>query len=279
MALYFIGDLQSCCAPFKSLLRKIDFNPSSDELILLGDMINRGPQTLETLDTIIQYDGAIQCLLGNHDIHFLGVAYNLRRELRLDTLSPILSSPKRQSYVDWMRQQRMAIHTNDWLAVHAGVAPEWTLEETLSYAHEVEEILRSSQVKDFLQNLFSDTPDTWSHTLTGTDRLRFIVNALTRIRFCHMDGKLDMACKKGMSFAPSHLTPWFNMPSRKTKNTPIAFGHWSTLESVFPAKNVMALDTGCLWGEKLTAAKIENRQPPTIIQVSCKGLGIEPFSS
>ncbi|MGL4667971.1 MAG: symmetrical bis(5'-nucleosyl)-tetraphosphatase [Saezia sp.] len=277
MALYFIGDLQSCCTPFESLLRKIDFSPSRDELVLLGDMINRGPQTLETLDTIMQYDGAIRCLLGNHDLHFLSVAYGLRKELPQDTLTPLLNSPKKEHYINWIRHQPMALYIQDWLLVHAGVLPQWTLANTLAHAKEVETILRSANAKEFVREVFGNQPDYWDNALTGIDRLRVIVNALTRIRFCYADGRLDMGYKKGMINAPEHLIPWFNMPNRQTQDTKIAFGHWSTLENIFPAPNVMALDTGCLWGGKLTAAKIQENQPVDIIQVSCGNVGISPL--
>ena len=272
MALYFIGDLHSCCTSFKALLERVDFSPSRDEAVLLGDMINRGPQTLETLETIMQYDGAIHGLLGNHEIHFLAVACNLRKERLHDTIAPILNSSKRAFYVDWIRQQHMALYQDNWLAVHAGVAPQWTLQETLAYAQEVETILRSADIGAFLQEIFGNQPDRWDEQLTGIDRLRVIVNALTRIRFCTADGRMDMSYNKGVTRAPEHLTPWFNMPERKAENTNIVFGHWAMLEDIFPAPQLMALDTGCFWKGVLTAARVQDSQPPEIIQVLSTGV-------
>ena len=277
MALYFIGDLHSCCTPFKSLLEKIDFSPSKDEIILLGDIINRGHETLETFETILQYDGAIRSLLGNHETHFLAVAYGLRQERPLDTIAPLLTSAKKEHFVDWLRHQYMAIYTHDWLAVHAGVLPEWTLQDTLAYAQEVETVLRSNDIKDFLRDIFGDQPDHWDPQLTGIKRLRVIVNALTRIRFCYADGRLNMTYKKGIANAPKNLIPWFDMPDRKTKDTQIVFGHWTLLNDIHPASNVMALDTSCFWGGKLTAARIQKTQPVKIIQVQCESIDITPY--
>lgn len=274
MALYFIGDLHSCCTPFKALLKKIDFSPSRDEAILLGDMINRGPQTLETLDTIMQYGGAMRCLLGNHEFHLLAVAYGVRQERPHDTIAPVLNSPEKERYIDWIRQQHMALYTHDWLAVHAGVAPQWTLEDTLAHAQEVEAVLRSADIEDFLCDVFGNQPDLWDDGLTGINRMRVIVNALTRIRFCHADGRLDMSYNKGMVGAPEYLTPWFDMPNRQTQNTNVVFGHWTLLEEIFPAPHVMALDTGCFWKGTLSAARVRKNQPPEIIQVFSKGVDI-----
>lgn len=276
MALYLIGDIQSCYTPFKQLLQKIDFSPSRDELILLGDMINRGTETLETVEAILQLDGAVKCLLGNHDIHFLSVAYGLRAPRPHDTLNPLLQSAKKDFYVSWFRQQHLALDMQGWLMVHAGVLPQWSKENTLAYAKEIEDIIRSPDIKAFLQDIFGDQPNHWTDDLQGMDRLRIIVNTLTRIRFCYADGRLDMNYKKGLLGAPKELVPWFKLPHRLTANIPIAFGHWSMLEEIQPAPNLLALDTGCLWGGKLSAAQIHNGKVVQITQVACEK-GISPI--
>lgn len=276
MALYLIGDIQSCYTPFKQLLQKIDFSPSRDELILLGDMINRGTQTLETVEAILQLDDAVKCLLGNHDIHFLSVAYGLRSPRPHDTLNPLLQSAKKDFYINWFRQQHLALDIQGWLMVHAGVLPQWSKENTLAYAKEIEEIIRGPDVKAFLQDIFGDQPDHWTDDLQGMDRLRIIVNTLTRIRFCYADSRLDMNYKRGLLEAPKELIPWFKLPHRLTANIPIAFGHWSTLEEIQPSPNLLALDTGCLWGGKLSAAQIDNGKIVQIIQVACEK-GISPI--
>lgn len=276
MALYLIGDIHSCCTPFKQLLQKIDFSPSRDELILLGDTINRGKETLETVEAILQLGGAVKCILGNHEIHFLSVAYGLRRLHPHDTLLPLLQSAKKDLYVNWLRQQHLALDIEGWLAVHAGVLPQWSKENTLVYAKEIEDIIRGPDIKGFLQEIFGDQPDLWRDDLKGIDRLRIIMNTLARIRFCYVNSRLDLNYKKGISGAPKGLVPWFQLPNRQTENIPIAFGHWSMLDELYPAPNLLALDTGCLWGGKLSAAQICNGQVVEIVQVDCKK-GIAPI--
>ncbi|CAK7057654.1 symmetrical bis(5'-nucleosyl)-tetraphosphatase [Saezia sanguinis] len=288
MALYLIGDLQGCYQPFQQLLKLIDFSPSRDHLILLGDIVNRGPQSLETLEAVVQLGNAVTSLIGNHDTHLMGVAYGVRKVRRHDTLTPLLKSPYLWYYIDWLRHQHMALYQHGWLMVHAGVVPQWDLPQTLAYAHEVEAVLRSSDIKAFMQELFGNEPDRWSDTLTGIDRLRFIVNALTRIRFCKADGTLNFTIKGQATSPVPDLMPWFEVPGRKTENTPIAFGHWSVL-GLINRPNLLALDTGCLWGGQLSAARIDTAgtapavtdtdtcAPVTISQVMCSQ-SVDPFS-
>lgn len=283
MALYLIGDLQGCSCAFKHLLQKIDFSPSRDHLILLGDLVNRGPDSKGTLDTIIALDGAVTCVLGNHDIHLLGTAYGIRKVKRFDTISDIVDSPKKQFYIDWLRQQHMALYQYGWLMVHAGVAPQWSLEQTLVCAHEMENVLRAPDLGRFIHELFGNTPNCWSTKLKGFERIRFTCNTLTRARFCYKDGTLNFSEKSAPSQAPAGLTPWFDMPQRQTASTPIAFGHWSTLGFTDERPNLLALDTGCLWGGQLTAAEISaapemSGHPPTrLIQIQCEQ-SLDPFS-
>lgn len=283
MACYLIGDLQGCCQPFLDLLDRISFSPSRDHLILLGDMVNRGPQSLQTLNIIMQLDNAVTCLLGNHDMHLIGVAYGARQQSRHDTLSEILNSPNRWRYIDWLRQQHLALYQHGWLMVHAGVVPQWDIEQTLACALEVEEALRSPDIGRLINELFGNTPDQWSNSLKGSKRLRFILNTLTRTRFCSASGRLDFKLRNITKSPTPDLMPWFEVPGRRTADTPIAFGHWSVMGLV-QRPNLLGLDTGCLWGGQLTAACIDDSKSATIpdaestpiLQVTCP-LALDPY--
>jgi bis(5'-nucleosyl)-tetraphosphatase (symmetrical) len=262
MALYFIGDLQGCHEPLQRLLQRIDFSPSRDTLYLLGDLVNRGPDSLAVLRTVMQLGDAAQSLLGNHDLHLLTVGYGLRQQHKGDTLDAILQAPDRDALLDWVRHRSMALHVKGWLVVHAGVLPQWSTSRTLALAAEVEQALRGAQVIDFLSNMYGNTPASWDDSLTGHDRLRVIVNVLTRLRFCTPQGAMELKAKGSATAAPAGYLPWFDVPGRLTSDTPIAFGHWSTVGLDAPERppvmrhNTLALDTGCVWGNCLTAAKL-----------------------
>ena len=265
---YLIGDLQGCCDAFERLLRRLDFSPSRDRLWLLGDLVNRGPESLATLRRLSGLGGAATCLLGNHDLHLLAVARGVRPAHRHDTLAPILQAPDRQALLDWLRHQRLAVFEAGWLMVHAGVVPQWSRDDALAAAAEVEAVLRSPALPDFLQAMYGNEPARWSPDLTGTDRLRFTVNVLTRLRFCTADGTMDFKTKDGAGAAPAGFMPWFDVPGRRTADTPIAFGHWSTL-GLLNQPTLLGLDTGCIWGGQLTAARVDGAERE-IIQVDCK---------
>lgn len=265
---YLIGDLQGCCDAFERLLQRLDFSASRDRLWLLGDLVNRGPQSLATLRKLIALDGAATCLLGNHDLHLLAAAHGVRHTHRGDTLDDILGAPDREALLDWLRHQRMATFETGWLMVHAGVAPAWTQADTLALAAEVEAVLRGPDLPGFLHEMYGNEPARWSDALTGTDRLRFTVNALTRLRFCSADGTMDFKTKDGAGAAPAGFMPWFDVPGRQTAGTPIAFGHWSTL-GLLDRPGLLGLDTGCVWGGQLTAARILGSSHE-IIQIACE---------
>ena len=265
--IYLIGDLQGCCDAFERLLATLDFSPSRDRLYVLGDLVNRGPCSLRTLERLAGFGASATCLLGNHDLHLLAVAHGVRRAHRSDTLDEILASPRRAHWLDWLRQCRLAVHEHGWLMVHAGVAPSWTAAQTLALATEVEAMLRSPDLPAFLQVMYGNEPARWDDALVGTDRWRFVVNVLTRIRFCQADGTLDFQLKESAEAAPPHLMPWFDVPGRATGDTPIAFGHWSTLGRLERA-DVLPLDTGCVWGGRLTAARIDGGRRE-LIDVPC----------
>lgn len=265
---YLIGDLQGCCDALDRLLAKVGFTPSRDHAYVLGDLINRGPSSLKTLRRLQALGGSATCLLGNHDLHFLAVAHGVRQAGRGDTLADLLDAPDRAGLVDWLRQQRMAVHARGWLMVHAGVVPQWDLATTLQLAAEVEARLAADDLHEFLQVMYGNQPRRWDARLAGHDRLRFAVNVLTRIRFVDADGTLDFATKDGSAEAPPGLYPWFDAPGRQTANVPIAFGHWSTLGLVNrPA--LLALDTGCVWGGQLTAVRLDG-DSREVIQVECE---------
>ncbi|MBA3059451.1 MAG: symmetrical bis(5'-nucleosyl)-tetraphosphatase [Gammaproteobacteria bacterium] len=276
MALYLIGDVQGCNSALQRLLDKISFSPSRDTLFLLGDLVNRGPDSAGVLRRLMGYGAAAQCLLGNHDLHLLAVAHGGRKPGRKDTLQDILEAPDRQAMLDWLRWQRMAILEqvagHEVLMVHAGVLPSWTATQTMALAKEVESVLRSPALGGFLQQMYGNQPDHWDETLTGTDRLRVIVNALTRLRFCTPTGHMDYAVTGGVDAAPPGYLPWFEVPERQTSGVMLAFGHWSTL-GWLGRPDVLSLDTGCVWGGALSALQLESvngQLQQALVQVQCQ---------
>ncbi len=265
---YLVGDIQGCCGALDALLDRIAFSPSRDRLTVLGDLVNRGPQSLATLQRLRGLGSAANCLLGNHDLHLLAVAHGVRKAHRSDTLADILESPERAAWVDWLRQRRMAVFDDGWLAVHAGVVPQWDLATALQLAAEVEQHLRGDDLHDFLTVMYGNEPARWDASLSGHARLRFAVNVLTRIRFVAADGTLELRTKDAAAGAPAGHTAWFDAPHRLTAGVPIAFGHWSTL-GLLQRPDLLSLDTGCVWGGRLTAARIDGGRSE-IIQVECE---------
>jgi bis(5'-nucleosyl)-tetraphosphatase (symmetrical) len=255
MALYLIGDLQGCNEPLGRLLDTLDFSPSRDTLYLLGDLVNRGPDSLGVLRRLMALGDAARCLLGNHDLHLLAIAHGVRKPHRSDTMGDILRATDRSALLDWLRQRPIALQAHGWLMVHAGVLPSWDAAQTMALAGEVEAVLRGPDWVAFLQGMYGDQPDRWREDLAGAERLRVIVNALTRLRFCSAPGQMEFATKNAAVTAPPGFMPWFDVPGRRTAGTPVAFGHWSTLKRV-PRGDVLALDTGCVWGGCLTAARL-----------------------
>lgn len=266
---YLIGDLQGCCDAFERLLERVDFSPSRDRLYLLGDLANRGPATLATLRRLIGLGDAATCLLGNHDLHLLAVAHGTRKPSKGDTLDDVLEAADRPAIVDWLRHQRLAVHEHGWLMVHAGVVPQWDLATTLALAGEIEARLQAPDLADFLAVMYGNDPSRWNDGLRGDDRLRFAVNVLTRMRFCSADGTLDLKTKDGQGDPPPGMHRWFEAPGRRTAGQPIAFGHWSTLGLV-DRPDLLALDTGCVWGGRLSAMRIgPTGHREGLVQVDC----------
>lgn len=269
MALYMIGDVQGCDDALGQLLEKIGFSRSRDTLYLLGDLVNRGPQSLGVLRRMMALEGSAHCLLGNHDLHLLATARGVRKPHRSDTLGDILNAPERSALLDWLRARPMALFEHGWLMVHAGVLPQWDVHQTLALANELEKVLRSPEWTDFLPHMYGNAPAQWNDELRGHDRLRVVVNALTRLRFCSAQGVMEFETKDSAGAAPSGFMPWFDVPERRTASVPVAFGHWSTLKGAGP-EGVLPLDTGCVWGGCLTAARIgDSAGAVELIQVQC----------
>lgn len=255
MAHYWVGDIQGCDQPLGLLLEMIDFSPSRDQLVVLGDLINRGPSSLSVIRRLMALEGSVQCVLGNHDLHGLAVSCGIRKTGHLDTLDELLQASDRCVCMAWLRQQSMALWSSGVLSVHAGVLPSWTVSQTLALAREVEDVLRGPDWHEFMGQMYGNTPSAWDEDLKGFDRLRVVVNALTRLRFCTPEGEMEFHTKEAAASAPDGHLPWFDVPGRRTAGTTIAFGHWSTLRQAERA-DVWALDTGCVWGGSLSAMRL-----------------------
>ena len=260
MATYVIGDLQGCYDEFRALLDKLQFDPDQDQLWLCGDLVNRGPKSLDCLRFVRTIEHSVISVLGNHDLHLLAVSENAgsSRDAGLQTL---LDAPDANELIDWLRHRPLLHYDNelDYCLVHAGIYPRWTLSEARQYASELETVLRSDQYHDFFKHMYGDQPALWSEQLEGWDRLRFICNAFTRMRFCRSDGSLELSVKGSPDSPPPGCSPWFRFPQRTAIETTIFFGHWSTL-GLRVESNIHALDTGCVWGGQLIAYEIG--QPP-----------------
>lgn len=270
MGLYLIGDVQGCDAALQELLAKIAFSPSRDHLFLLGDLVNRGPDSAAVLRRAMGYGDAVTCLLGNHDLSLLAVAHGQRPPHRNDTLDEVLLAPDREALLEWLRWQRMAVRAHGLLMVHGGVLPQWDAAQTLSLAREVETALRGRDLVDFLARMYGNEPDRWDDGLAGADRLRVIVNALTRLRFCTPAGVMDLRASGRPEQPPAGMLPWFDVPGRRTADVTIAFGHWSTLGHLRRA-DIIAMDTGCVWGGCLSALRLDPQGGAhELIQVECE---------
>lgn len=278
MAIYLVGDIQGCADPLARLLQRIDFSPSRDTLYVLGDLVNRGPDSATVLRRLRALRGAAHCLLGNHDLHLLAVAQGLRKAHRNDTLHDLLGAQDGAELLQWLRNQSMAMHLQhhgrSLLMVHAGVLPQWTCDKTMALAAEVEDVLRGPDCAAFLATMYSNEPDHWDDRLRGHDRLRVIVNALTRLRFCDAHGRMEFNTKEGLAATPAGYTPWFDTPGRRTAQDTVAFGHWSTL-GWLGRQDVFSLDSGCVWGGCLSALRLEapdaqGRLNHTLLKVPCE---------
>jgi len=267
MATYAIGDVQGCFASLKGLLELIAFDPQRDRLWFVGDLVNRGPDSLATLRFVKSLgDGAV-CVLGNHDLHLVAVAAGCSGLREQDTLQDTLDAPDAAELIDWLRTRPLMHAENGYAMVHAGLLPSWTVPLALELAHEVEQKLRAPGYDSVLARMYGNEPDRWKDALRGEERRRVIINAMTRMRVCTVKGVMRLRYKGDANDLPPGVVPWFAVPGRASQATPIIFGHWSALDLVLEP-NVIGLDTGCLWGRKLSALRLEDRR---LFQFSCPG--------
>ena len=265
LPVFVIGDLQGCRGELDLLLDRIEAKAPRARLVFVGDLVNRGPDSLGCLRRIRAMADRAQIVLGNHDLHLLAVANGIRPRGRSDTLEALLAAPDLHDLLQWLRQQPLSLMAEGHLIVHAGVLPQWTTEQTLALADELSTVLRGSDWLDFLAQMYGNEPAQWHDDLQGADRLRCIVNALTRLRFCTVQGEMEFTSKEGPEKPPAGYMPWFDVPERLTQETPIVFGHWSTLGLIL-RPNIIGLDTGCVWGGKLSALRLSDRK---LVQVDC----------
>lgn len=265
MATYAIGDLQGCFTAFQRLIDLIQFDPSHDKLWLVGDIVNRGPDSLSLLRYIRQAGNAMVMVLGNHDLHLLMVAAGVAKNHPSDTIQPILDAPDRDELLHWLRQQKLFHTAGEYAMVHAGLLPCWTISQAEQLAREVEQALRQDNDQQLFALIYGNEPNYWQDEWTGPVRLRVIINAMTRMRICTADGKMNLAFKGDPQSTPAGYLPWFSLPERASQQYTIICGHWSAL-GLYIADNVIALDTGCVWGRQLTAIRLEDRQ---VFQLSC----------
>ena len=264
MATYVVGDIQGCLQPLKCLLKRVQFNPDRDVLWSVGDIVNRGPKCLKTLRWFYERRDNIVMVLGNHDLHLLAVAAGARKPARSDTLDKILAAEDRNTLIEWLHHRPLIHQEYGYTMVHAGIPPQWSVEEAAGYAREVEQVLQSPNCVDFLRDMYGNEPAVWSDDLTGTARLRVITNYLTRMRYCTKKGKLDLF-SKGPSPDPQALkaaginkvSAWFSHQQRKSANDKILFGHWASLQGHTDTPNAIGLDTGCVWGGSLSLYALE----------------------
>jgi bis(5'-nucleosyl)-tetraphosphatase (symmetrical) len=275
--MYLIGDIQGCDSALERLTRTIDFSPSRDTLFLLGDLVNRGPESAAVLRRLMGYEGAARCLLGNHDLHLLALSYGVRKPGRKDTVTELLRGSDAPALLHWLHQQPLAmletVGEKPLLMVHAGVLPAWTAIKTIALAAEVEAALQSDDARGFFTQMYGNGPNQWSENLQGAERLRVIVNALTRMRFVTPAGQMEFEHSGGLSKAPEGHVPWFAAPERQTQGDVVAFGHWSSL-GWLGRPDLFSLDSGCVWGGCLSALRVSaanaGGMDTELIQVKCE---------
>lgn len=269
MAVYAIGDVQGCFSELEQLLKKIRFNSNSDRLWFVGDLVNRGPQSLETVQFVQSLNERAQCVLGNHDIHLIACYTGAQTCKPTSSLKQILDHTDVDNIVDWMRNIPLLHHDAElnWTMVHAGLLPQWDLNLAQQCAQEVEQQLRANNYADFIAQAYGNTPSKWETSLNDRDRWRVIINAFTRLRLCDREGNMDFDHKGELGAQAEHLHAWFDLP-RQSENLNIVFGHWSAL-GLKHTDNLLGLDTGCLWGAALTAARLDCDEP-IIYSVDCE---------
>ena len=268
MSIYAIGDVQGCYDQLRRLIDQLEFDPSRDTLWFVGDLVNRGPQSAETARFVRSLGERAVTVLGNHDLHLLVVAAGVRKPHRGDTLEGILRAHDRDELLDWLRSRKMMHAEAGYAMVHAGLLPQWSIEQALTLAREVEQALAGPVSIELLRHMYGNTPTAWNEALTGIERLRVIVNAMTRLRLCDAAGHMEFSHKTGPVNAPAGFMPWFDVPGRRSAGTPIICGHWAAL-GLLLRENVLGLDSGCVWGRQLSAIRLEDR---SLYQCECRAL-------
>jgi bis(5'-nucleosyl)-tetraphosphatase (symmetrical) len=266
MATYAIGDLQGCFDPLQQLLDATGFRESTDRLWLVGDLVNRGPQSLEILRFVKSLGDRAVCVLGNHDLHLLMVAEGQAKQHGKDTLEAVLAAPDRDELLTWLRAQPLMHVEGEYAMVHAGLLPSWSIARALELARETERALQGSDWRRLMANMYGNRPDRWDDSLKGDDRMRVIINAMTRMRICTEDGRMEFDYKGALDEIPRGYLPWFEVRGRKSADMTVICGHWSAI-GLLAQENLLALDSGCLWGRRLSAVRLEDRK---IFQVSCR---------
>lgn len=268
MAIYAIGDIQGCYTEFRRLLDVINFDPARDQLWLAGDLVNRGPHSLETLRFVKGLADAAVTVLGNHDLHLIATVASLAKSGKKDTLGPILRASDCDELIDWLRRQKLFHCADGYNMLHAGLPPQWDLALTQQLASEAEQAIGGDDYQSFFRSMYGNKPTLWQEDLSKTERLRFAVNCFTRLRYCSIDGELDFGQKGTPGTQPAHLLPWYAVPGRKSRDLRIIFGHWSTL-GFYQGDNVISIDTGCLWGGQLTAVRLDGELQR--VSIDCLG--------
>lgn len=268
MAVWAIGDVQGCYQPLERLLERIRFDRSRDILWFTGDLVNRGPDSLRVLRFVRGLGDRAITVLGNHDLHLLAIDAG-QPARRRDTFDEVLHAPDRRVLIDWLRHQPLLHHDHGlgYTMVHAGLLPGWTLDDAARLAAEAGAVLKDARLNDFVAHMYGDLPDRWSENLYGHDRVRVIVNAFTRLRYCDLDGGMDLHQKGAPGSQPADLLPWFAVPKRRTRDLRVVFGHWSTLGR-YTDHGVIGLDSGCVWGVELTAVRLDTHAPE-FVAVPC----------
>ncbi|WKJ90795.1 symmetrical bis(5'-nucleosyl)-tetraphosphatase [Methylomonas montana] len=267
MAIYAIGDIQGCYDELRRLLDLVKFDPDQDQLWLAGDLVNRGPKSLETLRFVKGLGSAAITVLGNHDLHLIATVVSLGKAGKKDTLGAILRAEDCDELIHWLRHQRLFYYNDDFCMLHAGLPPQWDFETTLQMARETEQAMQSQDYERFFRSMYGNKPVLWRDDLPKTEKLRFAVNCFSRLRYCSVDGVLDFSQKGAPGTQPNHLLPWFAVPGRKSLDMRIIFGHWSTL-GYYAEYNCYSIDTGCLWGGQLTALHLS--VPPQRFSIDCQ---------
>ncbi len=269
MAVYAIGDVQGCFDELQELLEQLSFK-AGDTLWFTGDLVNRGPKSLDTLRFIKNLGARAITVLGNHDLHLLAVAAGCEAYRRGDTFDDVLNAPDRDELLNWLRACPLLHHDDEsgFTLIHAGLPPQWDLAQARACAQEVETVLRAADYAEFLREMYGDRPRVWSEPLNGWDRLRFITNCFTRLRYCSAQGELALKEKGAPGTQPEGYLPWFEVPGRRNANLKIIFGHWSTLD-VYPATNVFPLDGGCVWGGGLLALRLDGSRSERV-RLECR---------